>query len=75
MRLDHNASDSLQPGKLSVEGRLSAECKQELLRRGHDVVVEDDWADGYLSASYRLSDGSLGAAASPRGQQVYAVGR
>jgi gamma-glutamyltranspeptidase/glutathione hydrolase len=63
------------PGKLSVEGRLSAECKQELLSRGHDLVVEEDWADGYLSASYRLDDGTLGAAASPRGQQVYAVGR
>lgn len=74
MRLYHNTPDSLQLSKLSVEGRLSATCKEELLSRGHGLVIEDDWADGYLSASYCLGDGTLGAVASPRGQQIYAVG-
>ncbi len=46
-----------------------------LRARGHDVVVEDPWSLGRLSAVRRDRDGLLRAAANPRGMQGYAVGR
>ena len=63
------------PGRLSMEGRVSSETTDALSALGHDVQIDDDWGPGYLSASYVRDDGTLGAAASPRGQQGYAVGR
>ena len=63
------------PGRLTIEGRISAAAAAELRRRGHDLTAEAPWSDGYLSASCVRPDGTLSAAASPRGQQVYAVGR
>ena len=44
-------------------------------RRGHDVTVTDPWSLGRVSAAGREPDGSLKAAANPRGMQGYAVGR
>ena len=63
------------PGRLCVEGRVAGETIEALRALGHDVEVEEDWSAGFLSASYRAPDGTLGAAASPRGQQGYALGR
>lgn len=63
------------PGRLSIEGRVPKTTTDALIARGHDVQIDDDWGPGYLSASYVCADGTLGAAASPRGQQNYAVGR
>jgi gamma-glutamyltranspeptidase/glutathione hydrolase len=63
------------PGKLSIEGRVSQHATEALRARGHDLHVEAPWSDGYLTASFVNKDNSLGAAASPRGQQAYAVGR
>lgn len=63
------------PGKLTIESRVSGRCLKALQELGHDVHEDGPWSVGYLSASYRNADGTLGAAASPRDQQVYAVGR
>lgn len=63
------------PGRLAIENRISENTMKALQTRGHDIRDEGAWSVGYLSASYRNPDGTLGAAASPRDQQVYAVGR
>jgi gamma-glutamyltranspeptidase/glutathione hydrolase len=48
----------------------------ELARRGHRVVVEDDWSLGRVSAAgLDPATGMLRAAANPRGMQGYAAGR
>ena len=48
----------------------------ELKRRGHKIVVEDDWALGRVSAAgVDPETGMLRAAANPRGMQGYAAGR
>ena len=64
-----------RPGGLVVEGRLDDSVVAELRRRGHDVVVEEPWALGRISAAGRGPSGMLKAAANPRGAQGYAVGR
>ena len=51
------------------------EQMRRLARRGHDVTVTDAWSLGRVSAAGREPDGSLKAAANPRGMQGYAVGR
>src|SRR4051794_428064 len=61
--------------RLHVEGRVAPEVADELRRRGHDVHVAEPWALGRLSAVSRAPDGTLRAAANPRGMQGYAVGR
>jgi gamma-glutamyltranspeptidase/glutathione hydrolase len=63
------------PGRLHVESRLGEPAIDSLRRRGHDVVVEDGWTLGRLSAVSREEDGMLRAGANPRGMQGYAVGR
>ena len=49
--------------------------EEEFRRRGHDVTVTDPWSLGRVRAAGREPDGSLKAAANPRGMQGYAVGR
>jgi gamma-glutamyltranspeptidase/glutathione hydrolase len=63
------------PGSLALEARFDDEVVDELRRRGHDVQVTDAWSLGRVSAAGREPDGSLKAAANPRGMQGYAVGR
>jgi gamma-glutamyltranspeptidase / glutathione hydrolase len=63
------------PGRVHVEARIGDDVVAELRRRGHDVVVEDPWSLGRLSAVSRGPDGVLRAGANPRGMQGYAVGR
>ncbi len=63
------------PGRLHVEGRMNPDTVRGLRDRGHQVVVEDDWSLGRLSAVSRDGDGMLRAAANARGMQGYAVGR
>jgi gamma-glutamyltranspeptidase / glutathione hydrolase len=49
---------------------------EELRELGHDVEVADPWSLGRMSAVSRdVESGLLRAAANPRGQQGYAVGR
>jgi gamma-glutamyltranspeptidase / glutathione hydrolase len=62
-----------RPRHLAVEARL--EIADELRRRGHEVEVTDAWSLGRVSAAGREPDGTLKAAANPRGMQGYAVGR
>jgi gamma-glutamyltranspeptidase / glutathione hydrolase len=63
------------PGRLHVEDRLGSAEITRLRDRGHDVVVEDGWSLGRLSAVSRDPDGVLRAGANPRGMQGYAAGR
>ncbi|MGI8667047.1 MAG: gamma-glutamyltransferase family protein, partial [Jatrophihabitans sp.] len=64
------------PAGLVVEGRLAADVISELGRRGHRITVAGDWSLGRLSAAGRDEvSGFLQAAANPRGNYGYAVGR
>ncbi len=63
------------PGRLHVEARVGERAVRALRERGHDVVVEGDWTLGRMSAAAHAPDGTVRAAANPRGMQGYAVGR
>lgn len=64
------------PGELIIEGRFEKSQVSELRRRGHRVVVADDWSLGRLCAVSRdEATGTLRAAADARGRQAYAIGR
>jgi gamma-glutamyltranspeptidase/glutathione hydrolase len=63
-----------RPGVLVVEGRVPAESRAELARRGHVVEVGPDWSEGRLTAASRLGPRRR-AAANARGMQGYAAGR
>jgi len=60
---------------LALESRVSSRTVGELQRRGHEVTLMPPWSLGRVSAVAREPDGSLKAAANPRGMQGYAVGR
>ena len=65
------------PGRLQVEGRVSAETTADLSRRGHDLRVLDDWSTTMGSLAGIVVDpesGALKAGADPR-RDTYAVGR
>lgn len=64
-----------QPNRLVVESRFSPLVLGGLERRGHELAVVGDWVLGRNCAALRHADGRLVAAASPRSQQAYAVGR
>ncbi|MEU3255080.1 gamma-glutamyltransferase [Streptomyces sp. NPDC006997] len=65
-----------RPGSVTVEARADPAVVAELRRRGHHVVVGDDWSEGRLCVVARdPATGVLSAAANPRGMQGYAVGR
>ena len=61
--------------ELHVESRLGADVLAGLAARGHEVHDAGPWALGRLSAVAWHRDGSLRAAANPRGMQGYAAGR
>jgi gamma-glutamyltranspeptidase/glutathione hydrolase len=63
------------PRSLVLESRWGPEVVEELRRRGHDVTVTEPWSLGRVSVAGREQDGTLKAAANPRGMQGYAVGR
>jgi len=61
--------------QLVIEAR-AGHAISELRALGHDVEVADPWSLGRMSAISRdVETGLLRAAANPRGQQGYAVGR
>jgi gamma-glutamyltranspeptidase / glutathione hydrolase len=62
------------PGKMIMEKRFPDATVAELKRRGHDVQLTDPWSLGRNCAAARDGD-VLRAAATPRLQQAYAVGR
>jgi gamma-glutamyltranspeptidase/glutathione hydrolase len=64
-----------RPSHVELESRFSRATLGELRARGHDVETVGDWSLGRLSAAVRRADGTLAAAANPRGMQGYAVGR
>ncbi|MCT9820450.1 gamma-glutamyltransferase family protein [Microbacterium sp. W1N] len=64
------------PTGVVAEDRLGDEVLDELARRGHDLTRAGDWALGRLSAvGLDRTDGTLWAAANPRGMSGYASGR
>jgi gamma-glutamyltranspeptidase/glutathione hydrolase len=63
-----------EPGNLTMEGRFPQATIDELRRRGHNVVIEDDWSLGRLTAAAK-EEGLLKAGANPRWMQGYAIGR
>ena len=62
------------PGQMEIEDRVDPAVIAELHQRGHEVVVQDGWSLGRLSAVAKEGP-ILKAAANPRGMQGYAVGR
>lgn len=65
-----------EPAGICVEDRLGDEVITGLERRGHVVTRAGDWSLGRVSAVGRdVSNGTLWAAANPRGAQGYAAGR
>jgi gamma-glutamyltranspeptidase / glutathione hydrolase len=64
-----------EPRSLALEARFGAAVEEDLRARGHEVVVTDAWSLGRVSAAGRDPDGTLKAAANPRGLQGYAAGR
>ncbi|WP_347754113.1 gamma-glutamyltransferase [Agrococcus sp. ProA11] len=64
-----------EPGGLHVESRLGDATIAELRRRGHDVTDAGPWSLGRLSFASFDADGTIRAAANPRGEQGYAVVR
>ncbi|MQA01756.1 MAG: gamma-glutamyltransferase family protein [Streptosporangiales bacterium] len=65
-----------RPGVLLVEDRLGDDVIADLTARGHLIERAGDWSLGRLCAVARRPDnGTLHAAANPRGMQGYAVGR
>jgi gamma-glutamyltranspeptidase/glutathione hydrolase len=64
-----------EPGHLLIEERADDATIDELRSRGHDLEVGEPWSIGRLSAVSRAPDGTLRAAANPRGMQGYAAGR
>lgn len=63
------------PAGAVVEDRLGDAVIAGLERRGHRVTRAGDWSLGRVSAVGRRSEGTLWAAANPRGMQGYAAGR
>lgn len=63
------------PAGAVVEDRLGDAVIEGLERRGHRVTRAGDWSLGRVSAVGRRPDGTLWAAANPRGMQGYAAGR
>ena len=79
---DHHPSSfyprRARPGSVVVESRLPRTTLDELTRRGHRVCDAGAWALGRLTAvgrQRRDGEAILTAAAHPRFQQAYAVGR
>jgi gamma-glutamyltranspeptidase/glutathione hydrolase len=66
---------STRPRHVAVEDRAGAAALDGLRARGHDVEDAGSWSLGRVSAAGRDPDGTLKAAANPRGMQGYAVGR
>jgi gamma-glutamyltranspeptidase/glutathione hydrolase len=63
------------PGRLSMEGRVPWNVREELAAKGHRVRVEDDWSGGCVTGiRWNSQTGVMSAAASPRGEKAYAVG-
>ncbi len=77
--IEHFASSfyphEAHPRRVVVEGRISPQTRQELTKRGHDVVVEGDWSLGdTMAVRFSPTTGLIEGAASPRRMCAYAIG-
>jgi gamma-glutamyltranspeptidase/glutathione hydrolase len=63
-----------RPGKVQLEARFPKETIDALKEKGHDIEMGGDWSLGRNAAAKREGK-LLKAAATPRLQQAYAVGR
>ncbi len=69
-----------EPGVLRVEGRIPYEIRRALQAKGHDIVIQPDWVEGYVvGIQVDMARGVLFAGADPRGEQAsllpaYAIG-
>ena len=71
-----SADAKAEAWQVVVEDRIGDDVIEDLRRRGHSVTVSGAWTLGRLSAVSRDPEtGILRAAANPRGNQGYAVGR
>lgn len=62
------------PGSLTVEGRFPQSTINDLVGRGHNITVDEDWCLGRMTAATRDGD-LLKAGANARFMQGYAIGR
>ncbi len=63
------------PLRVSIERRISARVRSQLIGRGHHLSIPGDWAHGrVLAACFDQANGILQAAASPRQSIAYAIG-
>jgi gamma-glutamyltranspeptidase/glutathione hydrolase len=69
-----------EPGVLRVEGRVPYEVRRTLQARGHQVVIQPDWIEGYVVGVLVDADrGVVYGGADPRGElatllPAYAIG-
>lgn len=65
-----------RPLAVKIESRCPDEVTADLTRRGHEIESVPDWSLGRVCAvGVEPGDGMVVAAASPRGEQAYAVAR
>jgi gamma-glutamyltranspeptidase/glutathione hydrolase len=69
-----------EPGVLRIEGRVSYEVRRALQARGHQIVIQPDWIEGYIVGVQVDPDrGVVYGGADPRGElstllPAYAIG-
>ena len=61
-------------GSLFVERRFPKSTIKKLISKGHNVIIEDEWSLGRMTAASKNGN-ILKAAANPRFMQGYAIGR
>ncbi len=63
------------PGRVVAESRIPADTLEELRRRGHDIELTGEWANGkVLGIRYDSSSGVISGAASAKNNIGYAMG-
>ena len=65
---------TMYPKRLVLEERIPEVVRDELRRRGHDLVVNGPWAHGRVLGIRIRDDGLIEGAASPRMETGYAAG-
>jgi gamma-glutamyltranspeptidase/glutathione hydrolase len=69
-----------EPGVLRVEGRVPYEVRRSLQAKGHQVVIQPDWIEGYVvGVQVDPERGVVYGGADPRGEAstllpAYAIG-
>jgi gamma-glutamyltranspeptidase/glutathione hydrolase len=63
------------PGRVHAEGRIARKVIAELERRGHEVILDDDWVHGKaMGIQYDKARGVIMGGVSPKGIIGYALG-